>query len=123
MEMNQEPMRLRFRDNNPQVVPENKGQEIGATVIQERPRTSWTLGTVEEDPLGRILMPAVAEFLGTLLYVLITDLLGMAGNTPTSRIGVSLFDGATLAALVIIFSPFRGGHFNPCKLIPLNKHV
>ena len=113
--MNQEPIRLRFRDNNPQVVPENKVQEMSTTVIQERPRTAWTLTNLEEDPLGRILMPAVAEFLGTLIYVLISNLLGMAGNTPTSRIGVSLFDGATLAALVIIFSPFRGGHFNPCK--------
>ncbi|KAE9550664.1 hypothetical protein FO519_006125 [Halicephalobus sp. NKZ332] len=106
-----------IQDNNPQVVPENKGQNIvmGTAVhpVQERPRTAWTLASFDEDPLGRILMPAVAEFLGTLLYVLITDLLGTAGNTPTSRVGISLFDGATLAALVIIFAPFGGGHFSP----------
>uniref|UniRef100_A0A7E4VEY4 MFS domain-containing protein n=1 Tax=Panagrellus redivivus TaxID=6233 RepID=A0A7E4VEY4_PANRE len=69
------------------------------------------------DPLMVFVMPSVSEFIGMIVYVFITDLLGLAGNSSTARISIAIFDGIILAALIAALGPFKGLHFNPATTL------
>ena len=82
-------------------------------IIEERPRTSVTVGIDESDAFHHLFLPTVSEFIGTLMYVLFTNLFGISGTSSISKLGIAIMDGALLAALISALAPFGGLHFNP----------
>ena len=68
----------------------------------------------------RILRAPVAEFVGTLLFVLIGAGSVVANvSGPGGAVGIALAHGVGLAVLVTIMMPISGGHLNPAVSVAL----
>uniref|UniRef100_A0A914QWU7 Uncharacterized protein n=1 Tax=Panagrolaimus davidi TaxID=227884 RepID=A0A914QWU7_9BILA len=120
-----DPVRLRFENPDHHsktttttitAVPNPTNPRRTSIIIEERPRTNLTT-TFEDsnDIFHHLLLPTLSEFFGTLIYVLFTNLFGISGNSLVAKLGISIMDGAVLAALITALSPFGGLHFNPGK--------
>ncbi|KAL7075654.1 hypothetical protein ACQ4LE_005075 [Meloidogyne hapla] len=68
------------------------------------------------DPWSRIYVPWMAEFTGTMLFVLFSNLLGtlLIGDNSTST---SIYEGIILLSLLISFGQICLCHFNPALTI------
>lgn len=68
----------------------------------------------------RILRAPAAEFIGTMLFVLIGAGSVVANVTgPAGALGIALAHGIGLAVLVTIMMPISGGHLNPAVSVAL----
>uniref|UniRef100_A0A915CK56 Aquaporin n=1 Tax=Parascaris univalens TaxID=6257 RepID=A0A915CK56_PARUN len=67
------------------------------------------------DILQEFLRPSLAEFFGSLLFVLLSALLGFA--TVNSQLSTSIYEGAIVFVLMSMLARISGGHFNPAITI------
>ncbi|KHN73169.1 Aquaporin-8 [Toxocara canis] len=69
------------------------------------------------ETLQGFVRPALAEFFGSLLFVLISALLGFSLLNP--QLSISFYEGATIFLLMCMFGKISGGHFNPTITISI----
>lgn len=85
-------------------------------------------GAVEPRVDAGIWQKLVAEFLGTMLLlaaVVGSGIMGerlTAGNAAVALLANSLATGAALVALILMFGPISGAHFNPVVTLALAWH-
>ncbi|KAI1712544.1 major intrinsic protein domain-containing protein [Ditylenchus destructor] len=66
------------------------------------------------DPWHRYYALLACEFIGSLVYTLFSNLLGIVGvGDSAAKLSIALLDGALNATLICMFGGISGGHFNP----------
>ncbi|VDM49393.1 unnamed protein product [Toxocara canis] len=73
------------------------------------------------ETLQGFVRPALAEFFGSLLFVLITLLTGalLGFSLLNPQLSISFYEGATIFLLMCMFGKISGGHFNPTITISI----